>query len=243
MSSFLADTKEIDENIDIKTAELPMTMLKAGFLPYYVDPTTMGLTVVLKRSILPGAASRTGRKMGLTCLTTELPEDNPLTIEEVFNTLNVNATLQDSIPFGSIMLNPIATTDSVELVLAHIDPPLLLDEARGIISQAPGEYEIGIVGFDEILTAIQENFIQDTTTRLMLSELYILAMEEANNQEQNPEGLYESKSAEGVIGAGEQYPQAAQSSVGKDLENTSDIPNSIIEENSQMDFGAIYSKK
>ncbi len=243
MSKFLEDTKTIDEKIQMDIPQVPETQLKAVFLPYYVDPLSMQLTVILKRSILPGAYSRTGRKMGLSCLDVILPTDEPMTIEEAFETLHTGAKLQDSIPFGSVMLHPETSSEAVEMVLAHIDPPEMIDEDRGIIYQEAGKFEIGIVAFDEILGAIQENFIQDMTVRLMLSELYIMAMEEANKQNGDVSGDMNA-GGEGMIGgANENYPKAAQDTVQNETEKTSTIPDDVIAENSQMDFGAIYSKK
>jgi len=243
MSSFLSDTEVINSNLNLEPSNIEMTVLKAAFLPYYVDPVSMRLTVVLKRSILKGMAARTDIKMGLTALKIELPEETPLTIEEAYDTLHINATLQDPIPFGSVMPNPENSTETIEMVLAHIDPPQLLDESRGILFQKEGEYEIGIVAFDELLEAIQKGFIQDVITRMMLSELYILAIDEAQNQEQNPQQMYESKSSEGVIGAGNNYPNTTTPISENDLPSTTDIPEEILEQNQQMDFGAIYAKK
>lgn len=244
MSNFIEDTKQLDEKIQIDVPDVKGDkLLTATFLPYYVDPKSNELMVVLKRSVLPASYAFTGRKMGLTCLSTKLPMDNPLTIEEAFNALEIPANLQDSIPFGSIMPDPINTPVATEMVLAHIDPPELLSETNGIIYQKKGEYEVGAVSFDTILGAIQENFIQDAVTRLILSELYIMAVEEAQKQEANPQDQYNSMSQEGIIGAGENFPQAAQDNLETETVKTSDIPDEVIEQNMQMDFGAIYSRK
>ncbi len=240
MSSFYKDTKLIDEKLNIEIATISGEMLKASFLLYYIHPLSNNLMVVLKRSILPGAYSRTGRKMGLTVLSTELPEDKPLTIEEAFKTLNIPANIQNAIPFGGIMPNPEVSNAANEMVLVQIDPPEFIDDVRGLMIQEIGQFEIGVVDFKEILGAIQENFIQDAITRLMLSELYILAVEEAHKQSNgNVEGTRPFQP--GDIGGGANHPQtyAEDFSTG---EKTSAIPDDIISQNSQLDFGAIYSQ-
>jgi hypothetical protein len=64
----------------------------------------------------------------------------------------------------------------------------LIDVDRGLIYQEKGAFEIGIVSFDELLSAIQDNLIQDLITRMMLSELYILALEESRRMVCKNEG-------------------------------------------------------
>ena len=161
MSNFIKDTKDIDAKVSMRGAEnIKQEPLMAAFMPYYVDPKSMKLMVLLKREMLPGAYTRTNRKMGITCLSTPLPEGTPLTIEEAFANLNVPATLQDTIPFGSIMLDPKNSSAATELVLAQIEPVEMLDESRGIVYQEKGQYEIGAVEFDSLLEAVQENLFR-----------------------------------------------------------------------------------
>jgi len=245
MSNFIKDTKTIDEKLNIEMPEVEQTMLEAAFLPYYVDPKSMKLTVILVRSLMPGAFVSNGKRLGLSCLKMQLPADEPLTIEEAYAKLGLPAALQNPIPFGSTMPNPLDSSLTIEMVLANIEPPELEDEASGIIYKEPGKFEIGIVEFDSIIEAIQENYIQDMLTRLLLNELYILAVEEANKQNENGQSNFNAgATGEGMIGNGyEQYPESAQATVGNDTPKTSDIPDEIIAENSQMDFGAIYSEK
>ena len=239
MSNFINDTKSIDVKVSISGVEnIKQEPLIAAFMPYYVDPKSMKLMVLLKREMLQGAYLRTNRKMGLTCLTTILPEGTPITIEEAFNQLNVPATLQDTIPFGSIMIDPKNSSAATELVLAQIEPVELLDESRGIVYQEKGKYEIGAIEFDSLLEAVQENFIQDITTRFMLSELYILAVEEANKQGENGNSMFEKGgNAGGIIGSGEEYGKIDHTDKP---EQTDNIPEDILAENADMNFGAMY---
>ena len=241
MSNFIKDTKDIDAKVSIKgTENIKQEPLIASFMPYYVDPKSMKLMVLLKREMLPGAYTRTNRKMGLTCLSTPLPDGSPITIEEAFKNLNIPATLQDTIPFGSVMLNPKTSSAATELVLAQIEPVELLDETRGIVYQEKGKYEIGAVEFDALLEAVQENFIQDITTRFMLSELYILAVEEANKQGEEGNSMFEKGgNAGGIVGgsSGEEYGKI---DFTEKTEQTDDIPEDILAENADMNFGAMY---
>jgi len=240
MSNFITDTKDIDDKVSMKgTENIKQAPLVAAFMPFYVDPKSMKLMVLLKREMLPGAYSRTNKKMGLTCLSTPLPEGSPITIEEAFENLNVPATLQDTIPFGSVMIDPKNSSAATELVLAQIEPVELLDENRGIVYQEKGQYEIGVVEFDALLEAIQENFIQDITTRFMLSELYILAVEEANKQGEDGNSIFEKGgNAGGIVGGGEEYGKIEHT---EHTEQTDDIPEDILAENADMNFGAMYN--
>lgn len=236
-SNFIRDTKLIDEKISIPLTEVEGEMLQAAFLPYYVDPDSLKLTVVLKRSLLPGSYARTGRKMGLSAITVEVPEDVPLTVEQAYEKTNVKASIQNIIPFGSVMPRPQKSNMAYEMVLVQIEPVELIDVDRGLIYQEKGAFEIGIVTFDELLSAIQDNLIQDLITRMMLSELYILALEESNKM-QNTNNMMVGN--QNLIGGGSNLPEG----FGDQSEHvkTSDIPDEIIAENSKMDFGSIYSK-
>lgn len=236
-SNFVRDTKLIDEKINVSVAEVQGEMLKAAFLPYYVDPDSLQLTVVLQRTLMPGSYARTGRKMGLSVVSVELPEDEPITIEQAYEKTNIGAKMQNAIPFGSVMPRPFVSNAAFEMVLVQIEPVELIDTERGIIYQEKGKYEIGVVAFDEILSAIQDNFIQDLTTRMMLSELYILALEEANNNN-NPQNMMSGN--EGIIGGGSNLPEGFGSQT--DTVRTGDLDDEFIAQNSQMDFGSIYSK-
>jgi len=230
MSNFINDTKSIDAKIQINVdTTSPINPLVAAFLPYFVDPKSMKLTVLLKREILKGAYVRTGRKMGITCLTTELPEDNTISIEEAFAQLNVSAILQNTIPFGSVMINPKNNDNATELVLAQIEPVELIDEERGIVFQQKGEYEIGAVEFDSLLEAIQENYIQDITTRFMLSELYIMAVEEANKQDGEGDSIFnQGGNSGGMIGSNEPTEEYSKIDFNDDTESTDDIPSDLL---------------
>lgn len=231
MSSFVRDTKLINDRININDHQGVINgNLEVVFLPYYVDPETLKLTVVLKRSIMNGSYAMNGTKMGLSALTVSLPKDNPITLEDAYAQLGLNTTIQNAIPFGAVMSNPFNSTETYEMVVVQVEPIQLLDTKKGIVSQMKGEYEVGIVPFDDILEAIQSNFIQDLKTRMILSELYIMALEEANNTTSN----------ESVIGGGANLPSGFGSQ--ENTIKTTDIPDEIILENSQKDYGAIYSK-
>lgn len=234
-SRFLEDTKLLNEKVRLEAPVESVTMLKAAFLPYYIDPDSLALTVVLKRELMAGAYSRFGMKMGLSVLTTELPQDNPLTIQEAYANIGINAEIQNPIPYGCIMIEPTKTTETYEIVLAQIEPPKMLDADRGIILQKKGEYEIGVVAFDDLVTAIQENYIQDILTRHMLSELYILVVNE--QQAQNSNNVPEND----LIGGGANLPADYHSAVSE-VAKTIDISDEVLEQNAQMDFGSIYSK-
>ena len=242
---FIEDIKEIDEklNYDSSKFDIQQGKLYVSFMPYYVDPDTMSLTVVLKREIQPGSFIRTGKKMGLSTLNVELPIDNPLTIEEAFKKLDIDVNIQNAIPFGSVMLAPTESDQTIEMVLVQIDPPTFLDEKRQIIKQEPEKYEIGTVPFDALLAAIHDNFLQDITTRMMLSELYILAMEEANNQQyQNGADFSEaSQNNNSLIGGGSNHTtEFYENAQDENLPRTSNINEELLKQNSQKDFGAIY---
>lgn len=245
-SKFIEDIKEIDEklNFSIENYTLNEGPLVAAFVPYYVHPTSLELMVVLKREIHAGSFVRTNRKMGISTLEVELPIDKPLTIEEAFNLLDLPANIQNSTPFGSVMTDPKNSTKAIEMVAVQIDPPAFLDASRGIIKQEPGKFEIGAIGFDSLLGAIQENFIQDITTRMILSELYIMAIEEAKKQEQNND--FSGGHAGDIIGGGNNHPSSfyeKAEQTEKSTPKTSGVADDVLQQNQQKDFGAIYSKK
>lgn len=249
-SVFIDDIKEIDEklNFDESKYEVIDDPLMVAFLPYYVDPKTMDLMVVLKREIQAGAFKLTGRKMGLSTINVILPTDKQITIEEAFALTGLEANVQNPTPFGSIMTNPQNSTRAFEMVLLQIDPPALIDEARCIVKQVPNEYEIGIIPFDSMLGAIQDNFLQDITTRLMLSELYIMAMEEAKNQGAGMDQAQFSENSNGgnMIGGGGNHPNEFYENAEapqEDMPKTSQVSDEILHQNSQKDFGAIYAQK
>lgn len=238
MSNFIIDTKEIDSKISIKdTSHIKQEPLMAAFMPHYVDPKSMKLMILVKREVLPGAYLRTNIKIGITCLSTPLPSGEPITIEEAFGNLNIPATLQDTIPLGRVMIDPKKSSATTELVLAQINPVELLDESRGIVYQEKGQYEIGAVEFDALLKAVQDNFIQDITIRFMLNELYILAVEEGNKQGKDGNSSFEKGgNAGGIVGA-EEYGKINHTN---DTEQTDNIPDDILTENADMEFGAMY---
>jgi|SaaInlStandDraft_4_1057021.scaffolds.fasta_scaffold45990_2 hypothetical protein len=237
MSNFVKDTLMIDEKIDIKVKEVKGDKLQAVILPYFVDPDSNELTVVLKRTVFPGAYARTGKKMGLVALTVDLNEDEPLTIEQVWKDLNLSAAMQDAIPFGGVMPYPETSNMAYELILIQTEPFDLIDNERGLIYQEKGKYEIGIVKFGEIVEGIQSNLIQDLKTRLILNELYVLALEESTKS-QDPNHM--NAGNENMIGGGNNLPTGygEQDNTMK----TSDIPDEILDENAQMDYGSIYAK-
>jgi len=254
VSPFIEDIKEIDSKINYNPDiyNVRDEALYASFMPYYVDPDDMGLTIILKREIQPGAEQRTGRKMGLSVLNVELPTDKPLTIEEAFEKLDSGLVIQNATPFGSVMTDPVKSNYAVEMVLVQVEPPEFLDEKRKIIKQDPGNYEVGAIPFDAMLGAIHDNFLQDMTTRMMLSELYIMVIEEAQQQAQgqNPADFSQaaqSGSNQGVIGGGANHTQDfydnADDPENSGLSKTSNIDDDLLKQNQQKDFGAIYSSK
>lgn len=236
-TNFIKDTLMIDERVNIDIPEIEGEMLRAVFLPYYIDPLSLELKVVLKRSIMPGAYARIGRKMGLSALYVELPEDDPLTIEQAFAQLGLNTKMENAIPFGGVMPSPIDSTLAFEMVVVNVEPLDLIDEERGIFFQKKGEYEIGVVEFKDIMEGIQNNIIQDIATRLLLNELYIMAVEEGQKN-QDPNTMMTGN--EGLIGGGSNLPNGYGEQT--DTMKTSVVPDEILEANSKMDFGAIYSK-
>jgi len=250
-SAFINDMKEIDDKINFDPAKYPVRdePLMVAFMPYYVDPDSMGLTVLLKRELHPGSFHRTGRKMGLSTINIELPMDKQVTIEEAFKQTGLDVNVQNATPFGSVMTTPKDSVHAIEMVLVHVDPPEPIDEARCIVKQVPNEYEIGTIPFDEMLGTIQDNFLQDITTRLMLSELYIMAVEEANNQQGGMDQSQFSQNSNGgsIIGGGGNHPQEFYDNVESpepdDMPKTSAVADEVLAQNAQKDFGAIYSKK
>lgn len=235
-TSFVKDTLLIDDNLDITIKDLNREMLKAVFLPYYTDPESLELKVVLQRSILPGAFNTTGRKLGLTALTVELPSDNPLTIDQAFEKLNLNTKIENAIPFGSVMPDPEHSTTMYEMVLVNIEPLDLIDEARGIFYQEKGKYEIGVTDFKDLIFAIQNNIIQDLKTRLVLNELYVLALEE-NAQNRNTNLMMAGN--KNLIGGGYNLPDNYGDQT--EMAKTGNVSEEILKQNTQLDFGKIYS--
>jgi len=235
MNSFIENMKKVDEEVILpENTEVIEAPLTAIFLPYYVDPNSLQLMVLLQSSTMPGAYTRTGRKLGLSCISLELPEDEQITVEDAFTKFNIKANIQNAIPFGSIMKFPKTSRDANEMVLVHIDPPEITAGMEVKADNIDGV--LGAISFDELLGVIKENFVQDVGTRLILSELYIMAMEEATKSETSEEqfGSQNQNAYAGLLS-----PDENQSSVSK----TSDISDEIIKTNSQNDFGSIYSKK
>jgi hypothetical protein len=248
VAPFIADIKEIDEKLNYDPAQhiIRDEALYVAFMPYYIDPDTMNLTVVLKREIQPGAFPRTGRKMGLSTLNVELPIEKPMTIEEAFKELDLDIKMQNATPFGSVMTHPKDSSYAIEMVLVQTEPPEFLDEKRCIIKQEAGKYEIGSIPFDAMLGAIHDNFLQDMTTRLMLSELYIMAVEEANQQAQGGATQFSenTNSNNGMIGGGANHAEEFYENVTNDnMPKTSSVDDTVLQQNQQMDFGAIYAQK
>lgn len=242
MSKFIQDTIEIDEKININVDNVDNGPLKAVVLPYYLDPESNDLVVVLKRSVMPGCYARTGRKMGISALTADLPEgDEQLSVQTVYDNFGIGATMQNATPFGSVMPSPKTSTAGYELVLVHIEPVEYIDKNREIIVQKKGEYEIGTVKFGDLIEAINKNIIQDLKTRLVLNELYILALEESANQQkgsgQNPN---DTTTSSNMIGGGQNLPDGFGNN--EDVMTTSTIPEEVIEENSRPDYGVMYSQ-
>lgn len=235
-SNFVKDTILIDDKLDIPMQELNKEMLQAVFLPYFTDPASLELKVVLKRSIMPGAYNAVGRKLGLSALTVELPTDNPLTIDQAFDLLNLDTRVENAIPFGSVMPLPYTSTIMYEMVLVHIEPLQVMDEERGIYYQEKGKFEIGVIDFKDIIEGIHANIVQDLKTRLMLNELYILALEESSKNRDPNQMMVGNKD---VIGGGANLPNGYGQQT--DTMRTSIIPEEIIQQNSQKDFGSIYS--
>ncbi len=231
MSDFIKDTILIDEKLNLTMPTIGDSSLKAVMLPYYVDSNSMDLMVVMMRSLSPGGFKRTGKKMGITALTITLPEDKQITVEEAYDMLQLPAKLQRAIPFGSVMTDPMNSDETFELVLIEIDPVSLLDKKRGIVYQEKGKFEIGAIRFSDILEGINNQLIVDMKTRLILNELYIMAMEQNNRERQ--ENI-------GAVGGGSNLPPGFGEQ--KDTVKTADIPDEVIAQNSQKDFGAIYSK-
>jgi len=229
-SSFASDTVLIGKGIEKEFTEndVAIDSLHAVFLPYYISPISNELTVVLKRTVTPGQYFRTGNKVGLTALTVELPMETPLTIEQAFEKLELNTEIVNPIPFGCVMPDPINSMLAYEIVLVNIEPLKLLDTATGIFKQVPNEYEIGVVEFREIIGAIQENTVTDLKTRFILSELYLMALEESQ------------LNAGQSIGSGQNLPAGFGSQEG--TMKTGNISDEVIKEKSKLDQGSIYAK-
>ena len=241
MTSFVKDTLLIAESMQsvIPKPTLSGNVLQAVFLPYYMDPKSSDIMVIMKREIVPGSFSRNGRKMGISALTVELPMDEPLTIDQAFESINkyLNVTLQEGIPYGSVMPQPVNSDMGFELILAHVEPVTMIDEKRGIVYQEKGKFEIGVVPFSDVIEAIQQGLLEDMKTRLILSELYILALNESN-KEQN-EGTMMSGNPD-LIGGGNNISPDMDIEQSETM-RTGNIPDDVLEKNSQTDFGSIYA--
>lgn len=238
-NTFLKDMSTINDSLgNINTDGISNTMLKAAFILYYIDPISLELCVILKREVLPGSYLKTGRKLGLTALTVELPMDNPLTVEEAFAKLDLSSSIQNIVPLGSIMTEPKTSSNMYEMVLVEVNPPIFLDSDKGLIKQVKDSYEIGAVNFKDLLATIQDNFINDILTRMMLSELYIYAVE-ASQQQTYGDNKEIGRNNNGEIGSN----GSIQPDLNRETPKTSDIPDEIIAQNMQTDFGAIYSRK
>jgi len=239
MSKFIKDTIEIDKKIKVEINAVKHDPLQAVILPFYFDPDSGNdLTVVLKRSIMPGSYARTDRKMGLSALTVDLPEDSKIGFEEVFNSLGLESQIQNAIPLGSVMPLPYTSTLCYELVLVHIEPVIHLDKQRGIVLQKKGEYEIGTMKFSDLVHAIRDRFVQDLKTKLILNELYILSVEESVKQMQNNQQGNHMIGNKDMIGGGN-LPAGFDNQT--DTMPTSTIPDEVIAANSKKDYGAMYS--
>lgn len=239
-STFANDTILIGEKLEIPLDEtnLKVESLNAVFLPYYLSPISSELSVVLKRSIMPGQFFRTGSKMGLSALEVELPMDNPITIEQAFELLELNTNIVNAIPFGCVMPDPTNSTKAYELVLVNIEPLTLKHESSGIFFQKEGEYEIGVSEFRALLPAIQHNAVTDLKTRILLNELYIMALEEATILKQD------NTSNSNVIGGGYNHPSEFENSNDfNDVMKTGNITDEIIKQQSRLDQGAMYAVK
>lgn len=235
MTDFIKDTILIDEKLNLEMPEFENTPLNAIILPFYIDPNSMDLMVVMKRCLLPAGFKRTGRRMGISALTMELPEEEHITVEEVYARLNLPAKMQEAIPYGNVMLDPLTSTRSFEMILIQIDPIAMLDKKRGIVYQEKGKYEIGAIRFSDIMEGIATLVITDLKTRLILNELYILALEQGNNAP--PQQVLTDPEK---IGGGANLPPGFGEQ--KETVKTSDIPDEVIAQNAQKDFGAIYSR-
>lgn len=235
MTDFIKDTILIDEKLNLEMPDFEKTPLNAVILPFYIDPNSMDLMVVVKRSLLPAGFVRTGRKMGITALTMDLPEEQHITVEEVYARLNLPAKMQEAIPYGGFMLDPLTSTQTFEMILIQIDPIAMIDKKRGIVYQEKGKYEIGVIRFGDIMEGIAGGLLMDLKTRMIFSELYILALEQGNNAPPQ-QALTDPEK----IGGGANLPPGFGEQ--KETVKTSDIPDEVIAQNAQKDFGAIYSR-
>jgi len=235
MTDFIKDTILIDEKLALEMPDVELQPLRALILPFYIDPNSMDLMVIMKRCLMPGGFKRTGRKMGITAFSLILPEDKHMTVEEAFASLDIPANMQDAIPFGNVLLDQEKSTESYEIVLIQTDPVQMVDKKRGIVRQEKGKYEIGAMKFSDIMEGIATRLVMDIKTRLILGELYILAMEQGNRMPgQQP--LTDPEK----IGGGSNLPPGFGEQ--KETVKTSDIPDEVIAQNAQKDFGAIYSR-
>lgn len=241
-TTFIKDTIEINNNmtLSIPEPELKDDLLQAVLLPYYMDPDTSEIMVVLKREIMPGAYAIKGKKIGVSALTVDLPKETPLTIEQTFEKINVylNTKMNNPIPFGSVMPLPKRSNMMYEMVLLHVEPMEMIDYGRGIIYQKKGEFEIGVSAFSDVIEAIENDLLEDMKTRLMLSELYILALQESEN---NPNPNQMMSGNDEMIGGGNNLSQNSIIDANQTMK-TSEIPDEIIQENAKKDYGSIYSR-
>jgi hypothetical protein len=234
--SFLETTKMLNEKLIIdekklKRDEFDNKSVNAKILPYYIDPKTLELKIIVKRELVESGYLALDRKVALNAIDIELPIDKKLTIEEVFGLLNIEADVQQAIPVGSLMPFPKKTTDVFEMILLHISPPAFKDEKNNIVCINDKErYELGVLNFNETMDAIENNLIIDLSVRLLLNELYILATEYSENDNINQEG------AIGVYDETENK-ETFFKEITKNSVKTTDIPDEIIEKNKQTDFG------
>ena len=195
------------KDLELNTNNVKREGIYGCFLPYYVDPVSMELKVILKKIVALGSYTRTGNSYAYVIPKLRLPEDKNITIEDAFKQIDIGAEFNNSFLTGSVMPD-IENSDKVyEMVLVQVTPPKKLNE------------EFGDIPFDELLGAIQQGLIQDLPTRMLLSELYIMALEENR-------------------AAAQEEPKEVSDAP---LAKTTDIAEEVIEQNKQTDFGKIYS--
>ena len=240
MNTFLEDTIEIDKNINITPGNIKNEGLKAAILPYYIEPNSMEIVVLLKRQVTPGTVPY-DKKMSILHLETDLPMETPLTPTEAFEKLGIDADIVDTIPFGNVMPNPFNSDKAYEMLLVHISPPVYMNDTKGIIKKVSNEnekYEVGGISFTKLVEAVNAGLINDAVTRLLLNEFYIFMVEQSKNEENQ-----NITTGEGNNYIGTNAPNNISNNINtNDLPKTTDIPDEILEMNQQMDFGKIYSK-
>jgi len=169
--TFFQKLKEENERISF----IPVTpdgKIYATVIPFFVS-SNLKLTVLLEKVSAPGVAKWSESRLNLKAVDVELPKTDKISIEDLYNKLGLDSKMQNSIPMGAVMRS-VDGDDLHEMVLFEIEPPTELPE------------NIGMVEFDELVEAIQSNYIQDSITRLLLSELYILMMENQQNDNNEP---------------------------------------------------------